>query len=67
MRPHLEKTHHKNELLEWLKVKALSSNPSTGKKVLNVNKFKLINFPFHVLLQSSLKSLHQTQSTENFA
>jgi hypothetical protein len=28
-----KKTHHKNGLIEWLKVKALSSNPSTtGKK-----------------------------------
>jgi hypothetical protein len=28
-RPHLKKTHHKKELVEWLKVKALSSSPST--------------------------------------
>jgi hypothetical protein len=26
-----EKTFHKKELVEWLKVKALSSNPSTTK------------------------------------
>jgi hypothetical protein len=26
------KTHHKKGLVEWLKVKALSSNPSTTKK-----------------------------------
>jgi hypothetical protein len=26
------KTHHKKGLLEWLKVKALSSSPSTKKK-----------------------------------
>jgi hypothetical protein len=31
-RPYLEKTHHKKGLVEWLKVKALSSNPSTAKK-----------------------------------
>jgi hypothetical protein len=36
MRPYLEKTQHKKNLLvEWLKVKALSSNPSTGKKKKN--------------------------------
>jgi hypothetical protein len=28
----LEKTHHKEGLVEWLKVKALSSNPNTGRK-----------------------------------
>jgi hypothetical protein len=28
----LKKTHHKKGLVEWLKVKALSSNPSTAKK-----------------------------------
>jgi hypothetical protein len=28
MRPCLEKAHHKKRLVEWLKVKALSSNPS---------------------------------------
>jgi hypothetical protein len=32
MRPYLEDTHHKNGLVEWLKVKALSSNPSTAKR-----------------------------------
>jgi hypothetical protein len=31
-RPYLEKTHHQKGMLEWLKVYALSSNPSTGKK-----------------------------------
>jgi hypothetical protein len=30
-RPCLEKTHHKKGLVEWLKVKALSSNSSTAK------------------------------------
>jgi hypothetical protein len=29
MRPSLIKTLHKKELVEWLKVKALSSSPST--------------------------------------
>jgi hypothetical protein len=32
MRSHLKKTLHKKGLVEWLKVKALSSNPSTAKK-----------------------------------
>jgi hypothetical protein len=32
MRPHLEKPFTKIGLLEWLKVKALNSSPSTTKK-----------------------------------
>jgi hypothetical protein len=32
MRPYLEKPFTKIELVEWLKVKALSSSPSTAKK-----------------------------------
>jgi hypothetical protein len=32
VRPYLEKSHHKKGLAEWVKVKALSSNPSTSKK-----------------------------------
>jgi hypothetical protein len=32
MRPHLKKPFTKIGLVEWLKVKALSSNPSTEKK-----------------------------------
>jgi hypothetical protein len=31
LRPYLEKIHHKKELVEWLKVQALSSSPSTTK------------------------------------
>jgi hypothetical protein len=31
-RSYLEKTHQKKGLVEWLEVKALSSNPSTAKK-----------------------------------
>jgi hypothetical protein len=31
-RPYLEKPFTNIELVEWLKVKALSSNPSTAKK-----------------------------------
>jgi hypothetical protein len=32
MRSYLEKTHHRKRLVEWLKVKALSSNTRTKKK-----------------------------------
>jgi hypothetical protein len=32
MRPYLEKPSTKIGLVEWLKVKALSSSPSTAKK-----------------------------------
>jgi hypothetical protein len=32
VRPYLEKPFTKIGLMEWLKVKALSSNPSTAKK-----------------------------------
>jgi hypothetical protein len=31
MKPYLKKTHNKKVLVEWLKVEALSSNPSTAK------------------------------------
>jgi hypothetical protein len=31
-RPYLKKKNHKKGLVEWLKVQALSSNPSTEKK-----------------------------------
>jgi hypothetical protein len=31
-RPYLKNTLHKKGLVEWLKVKALSSNPSIAKK-----------------------------------
>jgi hypothetical protein len=34
-----KKTHHKNGLIEWLKVKALSSNPSTTGKKKKSNPF----------------------------
>jgi hypothetical protein len=30
--PYLEKTYLNTELMEWLKMEALSSNPSTAKK-----------------------------------
>jgi hypothetical protein len=32
VKPYLENTHHKKGLMEWLKVKGLSSNPSTEEK-----------------------------------
>jgi hypothetical protein len=44
-RPHLEKSLHKNGLAEWLKVWALSSNPSTKKK----KRKKKITSMFHVM------------------
>jgi hypothetical protein len=31
-KPYLEKTHHKKGVVEWLKIQALSSSPSTIKK-----------------------------------
>jgi uncharacterized protein YxeA len=31
--PYLKKTHHKKGLVEWLKVKALSSSPNSAKKI----------------------------------
>jgi hypothetical protein len=41
MRHYLKKIYHKKRLMEWLKVKALSSNPSTkGKKTKNNNNEK---------------------------
>jgi hypothetical protein len=33
VRPYLEKSPSKKDLVEWLKVKALRSNPSTKKKI----------------------------------
>jgi hypothetical protein len=36
VRPYLEKPFTKIRLVEWLKVKALSSSPSTAKKNLQV-------------------------------
>jgi hypothetical protein len=35
MRPYLDKPFTKIGLMEWLKVKALSSSPSTGEKQTN--------------------------------
>jgi hypothetical protein len=32
LRHYLENTHHKKGLMEWLKVKALSSRPSTTER-----------------------------------
>jgi hypothetical protein len=39
------KTHHKKGLVEWFKVKALSSNPSTQKKKCNLVSFYIF---YHV-------------------
>jgi hypothetical protein len=47
MRPYLEKPFTKIELVEWLKVKALSSSPSTGKK--KVFRFwSIAELDFHI-------------------
>jgi hypothetical protein len=51
VRPYLENTHHKNGLVEWLKVKALSSSPSTAKK----KKKKKLKGPNLSTLSTSLK------------
>jgi hypothetical protein len=39
VRPYLEKTHHEEGLVEGLKVKTLSSNPSTTKKEKKCSQF----------------------------
>jgi hypothetical protein len=48
MRPCLIKTLHKKGLVEWLKVKALSSNPSTAKKIFKNNVDGLTIFDFRL-------------------
>jgi hypothetical protein len=53
VRPYLKKTHHKNVLVEWLKVKALSSNPSTAKKE---KKKVLYVFMLTVEIRTNIKS-----------
>jgi hypothetical protein len=40
--PILKKNHQKNGLVEWLKVQALSSKPSTAKKKNKINKIKYL-------------------------
>jgi hypothetical protein len=35
MRTYLKKTHHKKGLVEWLKVQALNSSPSTEKTIIS--------------------------------
>jgi hypothetical protein len=42
MRPYLEKSFTKIGLVEWLKVKALSSSPSTTKKKNPNNKNQMV-------------------------
>jgi hypothetical protein len=41
VRPYLKKPFTKIELVEWLKVKALSSSPSTAKKEKKKKKRKI--------------------------
>jgi hypothetical protein len=45
VRPYLEKPFTKIGLVEWLKVKALSSSPSTAKKQNNNNNKKTLGPP----------------------
>jgi hypothetical protein len=40
VRPYLEKAFTQKVLVEWLKVKALSSNPSTEKKEIKPTTIK---------------------------
>jgi hypothetical protein len=47
MRPCLAKTLHKKGLVEWLKVKALSSNPNAVKKKKKTQKTKT-SFPWRL-------------------
>jgi hypothetical protein len=53
-RPYLEKPFTKIGLVEWLKVKALSSSPSTARK----ENMKRVLFCFSVALGLELGSLH---------
>jgi hypothetical protein len=41
-RAYVEKAHHKKGLVEWLKVKALSSSPSTKTKKRKRNTGKMM-------------------------
>jgi hypothetical protein len=43
-RPYLEKTDHKKRLVEWFKMYALSSNPTTAKK--KKKKERTLSFPY---------------------
>jgi hypothetical protein len=44
MRPYLEKIHHKKGLVEWLQVKALSSNPSIALKKKKRRRMTMVTF-----------------------
>jgi ribosomal protein S21 len=43
VKPHLKKIHHKKGLVEWLKMKALSSSPCTKKKKKKRKSYKTVN------------------------
>jgi hypothetical protein len=58
MRPYLEKNLHKKGMVEWLKVKALSSSPSTGKKK-NLNVYVLFDSVLPVLTIYMVEILQQ--------
>jgi hypothetical protein len=45
-RPYFKKTHHKKGLVKWLKVKALSSNPSTTTTKISLFVFFLTVLDF---------------------
>jgi hypothetical protein len=53
VRPYLDKTLHKKGLVEWLRVKALSSSPSNGKKKRKKERKKM-------------DQLSESQSSEGF-
>jgi hypothetical protein len=56
VRPYLEKPFSKTGLVEWLKVKALSSSPSTAKKKKAAN---------NSVQNSGFPGSHSNRSTSN--
>jgi hypothetical protein len=71
VRPYLKKAHHKNGLVEWLKVKALSSNPNTTKKKNKKRKKNSVNSEIHIWLKElsgmkTNKQYPQRKTKRNF-
>jgi hypothetical protein len=62
-RPYLEKTLHKKGLVKWLKVKVLSSSPSTAKKKFCMCSSSASEFLW-LILTSSKGSSYALQSNE---
>jgi hypothetical protein len=58
VRSYFEKPFTKIGLVEWLKVKALSSSPSNGKKTYLLAALSFLLFVFLVGLVFELRSLH---------